>query len=156
MTSKFLGKLLHHAQVEKWIQNRFIVQDFCIPEINAPQFLTEVIKDPAVFPMWLLPIKGTSHPQIFAPHLLTKEKQENLFINVGIYGLPSYSAPIEQITRALEQKTKACGGRKVLYSRSYYSQEEFWSIYSFDEYTALREKTCAKGVFQEITEKVFF
>lgn len=154
MTSKFLGKLLHQARTEKLIKNRFIIQDFCIPEINASQFLSEVIQDPAVFPMWLLPIKGTNHPQIFAPHLLTNEKQENLFINIGIYGLPSYSAPIEQITRTLEQKTKMYGGRKVLYSHSYYTQDEFWSIYSHGEYMALREKTCAKGVFQEITEKV--
>ena len=152
MTSKFLFSLLHRA--EKWMQNRFIIQDFCIPEKNAHQFLEEVLKDPAVFPIWLLPIKGTHHPQIFAPHLLAKEKQENLFINIGLYGLPSYSAPVEQITRELERKTKAYGGRKVLYSRSYYTQEEFWKIYSHDEYTTLREKTRAKGVFQEITEKV--
>lgn len=154
MPSKCLGKLLHQARTEQWIQNRFIIQDFCIPEINGSQFLEDVLKYPAVFPMWLLPIKGTNHPQIFAPHLLGKEKQENLFINVGLYGLPSYSAPIEQITREIERKTKAYGGRKVLYSRCYCTQEEFWKIYPYDQYMALREKTCAKGVFQEITEKI--
>ena len=35
---------------------------------------------------------------------------------------------------------------KVLYSRSYYTVDEFWKIYSQEAYEALREKTKADGV----------
>ena len=73
---------------------------------------------------------------------------------MGLYGLPSYSASIGQITKNLEKKTKGYGGRKVLYSRSYYTQEEFWEIYSIEEYRTLRERTDADGIFYEITKKV--
>lgn len=149
---KNLCKILHKA--EKWIHKRFIIQDFCIPEKHVSHFLTDVLDDPSVFPIWLVQVKGTSHSQIFAPHLLSGEDQESHFMNFGIYGIPSYSSPIAEITKKLEQKTQAYGGRKALYSRSYYDQNEFWSIYSRDAYDLLRDKTFAKGIWHEITDKV--
>jgi len=172
MTSQRLWSLLHRA--EKWVQERVIIQDFCIPEDKASSFLGEVLDDPGTYPMWLCPIKGTRSPQIFSPHLISKrsmhksafngenplgeglseENPADGFINIGIYGLPSYYASIEQITRKLEQKTKAYGGRKVLYSRSHYTHEEFWQIYFREAYEALRAKTQAKGIWHEITDKV--
>jgi hypothetical protein len=152
LTSQKLWQLFHQA--EKWIQDRCIIQDFCIPERDARKVLEDVLKDPGTFPLWLCPIKGTKAPQIFAPHLLSDTADFTHFINIGIYGLPSYSAPIEEITRSLEQKTTACGGRKVLYSRSYYTEEEFWKIYSRPAYTALRQMTRSDGVWHDITEKV--
>jgi len=152
MTSRWLWKLLHQA--EKWVQDRMIIQDFCIPEKSAAHFLKEALNDPGTFPMWLCPIKGSTHPEIFSPHLISKENTSGRFINVGIYGLPCYFAPIEQFTRKLEQKTHALGGRKVLYSRSYYTPDEFWQIYSRPAYETLRTKTRAQGVWHEITDKV--
>lgn len=151
MNSQSLWKLLHKA--EKWLQDKVVIQDFCIPEEDAAVFLKDVLIDPGTFPIWFCPIKGTKTPQIFAPHLLSEKKTSSHFINIGIYGLPSYYAPIEQITRKMEAKTRDFGGRKVLYSRSYYSEEEFWQIYSHEAYCAIREKTKAK-VWHPITEKV--
>jgi delta24-sterol reductase len=152
MRGKKLCKFLHKA--EKWVQNRSIIQDFGIPEKNASSFLTDVLDDPGIFPIWLLPIKGTNSPQIFAPHLLSGTERESYFINFGLYGIPSYSCSIEEITKKLEQKTQLHEGRKALYSRSYYNQDEFWSIYSHEAYDALRNKTFAEGVWHEITDKV--
>ena len=151
MTSQSLWKLLHMA--EKWVQNHVIIQDFCVPEENASHFLEDVADDPGTFPLWLCPIKSSSKPQIFAPHF-SKSSSVKYFINIGIYGLPSYYTSIEDITRKLEQKTRISGGRKVFYSCSFYTQDEFWQIYSHEEYERLREKTFAKGAWHEITEKL--
>jgi len=147
MPSQRLWKLHHKA--EKWVQDRLLIQDCCIPVSKVGPFLHEILDDPGVFPIWLCPIKNSVAPQIFAPHDLPEP-----ILNVGLYGLPSYSAPMEQITQKLEQKTKAYGGRKVLYSRSYYTPEEFWQIYDHESYQTLREQTGAQGVWPEITEKV--
>jgi hypothetical protein len=147
MTSKNLWKLHHLA--EEWVQTHAIIQDFCIPEEAASQFLEEVMNDPGTFPLWLCPIKKSSKPQIFAPHFLKSD-----VINIGIYGLPSYFTSIEEVTKKLEQKTQTFNGRKVFYSRSYYTPEEFWRIYSQEAYEALRAKTSAKGVWHEITDKL--
>jgi Delta24-sterol reductase len=148
MDSQNLWKLLHKA--EKWVQDRLIIQDFCIPLPNAACFLADVLKDPGTFPIWLCPLKGTFTPQFFAPH-----QGSLFFINFGIYGAPAYSAQMCHIIKKLEQKTHLHGGRKVLYSRSYYNSETFWQIYPRAVYESLRKKTHAHGIWRELTEKVF-
>ena len=40
----------------------------------------------------------------------------------------------------LEWKLKELGGRKWLYARTYYIEEEFWSLYDREWYDALRVK----------------
>lgn len=144
--SQMLWSLLHKA--EKWVQERFIIQDFCLPSSLAHGFLDE---NPGVFPLWLCPIKGTTKPQIFAPHLTKKEEN---FINIGMYGLPCISKPVSELTRDLEEFVHLQHGRKVLYSHSYYTPSEFWQIYSQVSYNKLRKKTKADGIWQDITEKV--
>ena len=152
MSCKKLSWMLHQA--EKWIQDRFVIQDFCLPETVATEFLLQILDDPAIFPMWVCPIKGTSTPQIFAPNQLTDGRKEGYFINFGLYGLPNQSAPIAWITKHLEKKTNDLGGRKVLYSRTYYTIDEFWKIYPRQAYEALRQRTAANGTWHEITDKV--
>lgn len=152
MGSEKLWSLLHHA--EKWIQKRIIIQDFCIPDSNAVNFCKELMHDPAIFPIWLCPIKGVRSPQVFAPHLLSHDQNDNYFINFGVYGIPSTANPIREITRKLEKQVQFYNGRKVLYSHSYYTQEEFWNIYSYKNYQVLRKMTQAQGMWHDITEKV--
>lgn len=149
LTTKTLWKLFHLA--DKWAQTHSILQDFCIPQENAAQFLKSVLEDPGTFPLWLCPLKSTQKPQIFAPHLTNSTH----VINVGIYGLPAYyTYSTENVTKQLECKTRQWGGKKVFYSRSFYTKEEFWQIYSENAYRALRAKMGADGVFHEITEKL--
>jgi hypothetical protein len=145
--SQPLWGLLHKA--EKWVQDRLIIQDFCIPFSNAASFLKEVIKEPGTFPIWLCPIKGTHSPQFLAPHY-----GHAYFLNFGIYGSPSYSAPMSKIMKKLEELTQTLMGRKVLYSRSYYDTNTFWQIYPKSHYDHLRQKTHAQGVWRNLTEKV--
>jgi hypothetical protein len=149
---QLLCRLLHCA--ESWVQNRFIIQDFCLPESKAQTFLTTIESEPAIFPLWLLPIKGTAEPQLFAPHLLPRGQPQGYFINFGLYGLPATATPIVQLTRQLERQVFELGGRKVLYGRSYYTLNEFWQIYPYADYAALRKKTLADGFWHDIAAKV--
>lgn len=151
VSSRNLCRVLHHS--EKWVQKRLVIQDFCIPEGKTSEFLADILQEPGIFPIWLLPIKGTRSPQIFAPHLL-KENQKDYVFNFGIYGIPATEGSIEEITRHLERKVRVLGGRKLLYSHSYYTEEEFWQIYSRSDYDFLREKTRANGYWHDITDKV--
>lgn len=147
MTSQRLWALMHAAR--KWVQNRFLIQDFCIPQKECSEFLNEIIKDPATFPIWLCPIKSTQTPQIFAPH-----KLEDNLLNFGLYGLPSYPASMSRILSKLEEKTLLHRGRKVLYSLSCYSKNTFWTIYDKPSYEKLRKQTSAYPVWNDIIEKV--
>ena len=147
MSSKRLWSLLHCA--ETWIQDRLLIQDCLIPTPQAHRFLTEILRDPGIYPIWLCPLKGTDTPQHFAPHV-----GHPSFINFGLYGTPAYSAPMEHILKTLEARTHTYGGRKVLYSHSAYTEEDFWKIYSRQEYEQLRLQTYAQGVWRGLTEKV--
>jgi delta24-sterol reductase len=152
LKAQTLWALLHKA--ENWIQNRMIIQDFCIPASNAMKFCKDILNPPIVFPIWLCPIKGTHMPQIFAPHLLVNNHTDKHLINFGLYGIPWQASSIRYLTRKLEQDAHSYGGRKALYSHSYYTSEEFWQIYSRKDYEALRKRMWAQGIWHEITEKV--
>lgn len=147
MKSQRLWGLLHKA--ERWVQDRLVIQDFCIPFPQAAPFLSEILRDPGTFPIWLCPIQGTTTPQFLSPHY-----GHPLFLNFGIYGVPSYSAPMSQIMNKLENTTRIFNGRKVLYSRSFYDSKTFWQIYPKSDYDQLRQKTYACGIWRDLTEKV--
>lgn len=150
--SQHLWSLLH--QSHRWVQNLSVIQDFCIPESLAKHFCTQILIDPCVFPIWLCPIKSTERPQIFAPNLQTSKCSDRHFINFGLYGIPKVGHSIPAITKKLEGFARSLGGRKVLYSDSYYTEKEFWEIYARKPYEELRKKTHASRVWHEITQKV--
>lgn len=150
MHSQSLWKLLH--KVEKWVENRFIIQDFCIPNYSASHFLQKIMNDPSIFPIWLCPIKAAQTSQIFSPHQV--KNHESHVMNFGVYGLPSYAGSTLNINRYLEKTTAEDGGRKVLYSHCYYPEKEFWTIYNQKAYDGLREKTFSYGMWRTITDKI--
>lgn len=144
MPATRLWKLHHKA--DQWIQQRLIIQDFCLPKSRALELL-DLLE--GTYPLWLCPIKRAKNTQLFAPHDLGED-----VLNIGMYGIPQEAAPMEVIMKKLEQQIAKLGGRKVLYSRSFYTPEEFWKIYDQKSYSRLREETRSKGVFADITEKV--
>jgi len=135
MTSHRLYSWLH-TRSEAWVADHFIIQDFCIPAENVVSFVNQVVEEINIFPLWLCPTPITKKPQILSPHFLTAKS--SFIVNVGIYGISPRSVPPPDLVRQLEDWTKSYQGRKVLYSYSYYTQEEFWSIYPKPEYDQLR------------------
>lgn len=148
-SSKNLWKLEHAA--EKWTHDLMVIQDFCLPENRVSAFLEGVLSEITIFPLWLCPIKAVHQLEVFCPHV---QDVLSHVINVGIYGLAPRGKDAKTLTRWLEHSAPQFGGKKVLYSRSYYGPEEFWGIYSRPEYERLREKMHAPGIWREITDKV--
>lgn len=147
LSSKRLWKLQHGAS--DWVNNHLLIQDCCLPRSHAETFLHEAMKEVAVFPLWLCPIKKSTTSQLFAPHSLTDE-----VLNIGFYGLPNRAGTVDLPTKWLEKKTREYGGRKVLYSRSFYTQNDFWEIYDEGYYRELRQKTHSENAWPDITDKV--
>jgi delta24-sterol reductase len=150
LTSKNLWFLLHLAG--SWIKDSFVIQDFLIPKNKASFFLDKTVENIGVFPLWLCPIKGSNKQELFNPHYNNPLNSENFYINIGIYGQSKQNA--ELATRFLEKEAKYLEARKVLYATSYYSEEEFWSIYSKENYQLLRKQTFSDGVWQDIVAKI--
>lgn len=57
----------------------------------------------------------------------------------------------------IERKTEELAGFKSLYSDSYYTEEEFWQIYSKNTFLALKAKydpqKALKGLFEKCVHK---
>ena len=66
---------------------------------------------------------------------------EGAYISVGVWGpYPSSETEYVRVNRELESKSTELGGLKWLYSRVFYTEDEWWDIYDKEKYDALREK----------------
>ena len=130
-------------------ENLFFIHDFYSPFARAKEVLGCFIKQTNIFPIWLCPIKGSQKPQFLSPHFGKTD-----FLNIGLYGIPRSQLSIPQLSALLEKQILDFGGRKMLYSFTYYDQEIFSKIYDDARYSALCKKYHATGVFPTLYEKV--
>ena len=149
-TSQRLYAVLHTGN-EHWFEEQFVIQDYYIPEKNTSRFIHHVLKEYAISPLWLCPVKGTTTKQLLAPHY---NEQAQLFIDVGVYGKAKGGIRGPIANKDLERLTRQVKGRKMLYTHSCYDRDTFWSIYSEKEYRNLRNKYHAEGVFLDLADKV--
>lgn len=152
MSSEKLYQIMHRG-TEKWFADTFSIQDYYLPEEETASFTEYVIDKYRILPIWLCPMKGTTTQQFLSPHYLSNGGSE-LFFDIGVYGMAKDSIGGEAVVRDLDCLSVNKGGRKMLYSYSYYTEEEFWGIYSKKDYELLREKYHAKKAFPAITTKV--
>ncbi len=127
-----------------------LIQDVCLPQDTAVDFLNYLDKKLKIYPLWICPDKP-SQKENFAPTFLTTD----LVINIGVWGrVRGNYSQILKINRDFENKVTSLSGRKALYGHSYYSEEEFWRIYNKKDYQTLRSKYHAKNTLFDVYEKV--
>ena len=137
-------KRLHLAPPEA-IASRLVLQDLFVPAARAAAaiaFCQERLTEPPCA-IWLWPVRGSDTPALLAPngHIGSTE----LLINLGIYTRAPTAGGGVAFTRALERWGLENGCRKLLYSGSYYEQDELWATYDRARYDELREQTGASG-----------
>lgn len=140
---------LWHKMPNSFSGKLFFVQDFYVPIENAEHALEHFLNKTEIFPVWLCPVKGTLSSQFLSPHFNSK-----MFINMGLYGIPPSALDIPSLTQVLEEDIIQFGGRKMLYSLTYYTEELFSKIYDTERYRLLRKKFHAEGVFLPLYNKV--
>ncbi len=148
LSSRRLYSIWHRVPREV-SENLFFVHDFYTPVSKAHAVFDHFTRETNIFPIWLCPIKGTKTPQILAPHY-----GEEKFLNIGIYGIPQSALPTSQLSAKLEKEIALYGGRKMLYSYTYYDRKTFASIYNEAAYLALRDTFFATKAFPHIHNKV--
>jgi len=149
-----LFRLLHAAPPAA-VARKLVVQDFFVPATRAPELIELARANAALStPLWLCPIAPPAHrPQLLAPHDCAGRSPPHPRIDVAVYGrLPDGSAGA--FTAALEECTRLCGGRKMLYARSArVDASDFWADYDRTAYEALRARYGAAGVFPDVCTK---
>lgn len=151
-------KRLHQAPVST-LADTLVVQDVYIPDSKAEEFLIWLRSKFGLEKIWLCPIRGTSHPQLMSPHYTGSDSTiVGDFINFGVWLHKPFWQPgtsyARQSTKDIECKVAELGGRKMLYSLSHYSRQQWEDIYDILGYQELKQKWDPDNAWGDIYEKV--
>ena len=136
-----LGKLFGARKVES------VIQDVEIPIENCTKFISFFHKEIGIKPVWICPVKTHKNYDLY-PMSLSK-----LYVNFGFWDVVKTKHADGHYNKMIEKKVKELGGKKSLYSTSFYSEKEFWELYNKKRYDQLKRKYDPKCVFKNLYEK---
>ncbi|KAF2812835.1 uncharacterized protein BDZ99DRAFT_517145 [Mytilinidion resinicola] len=149
-TRWFLNDFMHTRMMYRALHGsdmsfRTMIQDLSLPYDTAETFIDYTSQELGIWPLWLCPLRAVDSPT-FHPNT-TDSKQGGSpqpMLNIGLWGLAAtdMDAFIRQ-NRHLEERLTELGGRKVLYSHTYYTEQEFWKLYDQKWYQELRQRYSA-------------
>lgn len=135
-------RTLYHGLHASRLGAGYVIQDLSLPEGKAVDFLDWLEQEYEFYPLWLCPVKPndrvTLNPHVPCSARLGYSTGEPL-LNIGVWT----KCPAEDrihVNRKLEAKVKALRGMKWLYADTFYTEEEFWSIYNRQWYEDLRRR----------------
>lgn len=148
-------RVMYHALHRSGLMQKFIIQDMAVSWDNINPFFTWLDEALGIYPLWLAPLKlgngGVHFNSKFIEPTSSAKQNDGLMLNVGVWGFP----PMEPLSanRAIEQKLTELKGMKWLYSQTFYTEDEFWSIYDRKWYEQLRTRYKAQTL-PDIYDKV--
>jgi delta24-sterol reductase len=142
-------RIAYHALHASGYTDHYIIQDIAFPAGNAAAFADYVDQKFGIYPLWLCPLRSDGrssmgHPKPYKGAVAGEAIESTYsgeYINIGVWG-PCYRPEAEYIraNRDIEAKMRELGGLKWLYSRVFYTEDEWWQVYDKPNYDALREK----------------
>jgi FAD/FMN-containing dehydrogenase len=115
-----------------------VIQDVEIPVARVAEFVRFLDERTGIEPVWLCPLRQRD-PAVRWP--LYDLDPATTYVNVGFWS----TAPLPPgesdgfHNRAIEQAVADLGGRKSLYSTSFYPEKEFWETYGGEAYELLKK-----------------
>jgi FAD/FMN-containing dehydrogenase len=143
------------AALNRWrgIRSESVIQDVDIPIAQAAEFLDFLHAEVGILPIWICPIRA---PDPGNDATLYPLPRGTLSVNFGFWDTVASrdERPRGFVNRKIERKVAEVGGIKSLYSDSYFTEDEFWSIYDREAYRALKARYDPKGVLGDLYRKV--
>jgi len=129
-----------------------VIQDVEIPITRAAEFLRFYFETVRFMPVWICPTRPFDPEARFT---LYPMEPGTLFVNFGFWDVVTTreAHPPGHFNRLVEREVMRLGGHKSLYSDSYFTPEEFWSLYNREGYQALRAKYDPGGRFRDLYAK---
>jgi FAD/FMN-containing dehydrogenase len=129
-----------------------VIQDVDIPLDRAAEFLAFLHREIGILPVWLCPI-GRPDPRRHFP--LYPLRPETIYVNFGFWDAVNSDEPRPPgfLNRRIEREVAALSGIKSLYSDSFYTEDEFWSIYDGTAYRALKARYDPAGSLPDLYAK---
>jgi len=116
-----------------------VVQDIEVPVARAAAFLDFFQREIPISPVWVCPVRqrdGRRHWPLY------EFEPETLYVNFGFWS----TVPLEPgepdgtHNRMIEASVDELGGRKSLYSDSFYDEATFWRLYNGEAYGVLKKR----------------
>ncbi|WP_158886919.1 FAD-binding protein [Amycolatopsis anabasis] len=116
-----------------------VVQDIEVPVGKAAEFLEFFQREIGISPVWVCPIQQRSTEREWPLYTL---KPDTLYVNFGFWSSVALGPgePAGTYNRMIEAKVDELGGRKSLYSESFYDEDDFWRLYNGPAYRALKDR----------------
>jgi FAD/FMN-containing dehydrogenase len=129
-----------------------VVQDIEVPVGHLAEFLTGFFREIPISPFWLCPVRLRDPA---ARWELYPFDPDQLYVNVGFWS----ACPIRPGTDAhhhnrwVEDEVDRLGGRKSLYSTSFYDRDRFWTLYNGPVYRELKARYDPSDRLLDLYEK---
>ncbi|HKQ31337.1 MAG TPA: FAD-binding oxidoreductase [Burkholderiales bacterium] len=121
------------------VHTESVIQDVELPIERAAEFLAFYHDTVKFMPVWVCPTRAYRRDVAFDLYRMDPAK---LYLNFGFWDVIRGRKPWPEgyHNRQVEKKVRELGGMKSLYSDSYFTAEEFWSIYNKGAYDTLKKK----------------
>ncbi|PIG87682.1 FAD binding domain protein [Aspergillus arachidicola] len=137
-------RVMYHAVHKSGLFKEYTIQDVAVPYTGAKDLINFLDDSFGKYPLWLCPVRTTT---THVSGLMAQQRDQpdpdrhDMMLSVGVWGPgPKGKKNFVDFNRKLEKVINTVGGQKWLYARTYYTEEEFWSIYDRDTMDGLRQK----------------
>ncbi len=116
-----------------------VVQDVEVPIDRLVEFMDVFAREVPIEPVWFCPLQQRSADDVWELYRLDPQ---TLYVNIGFWSSVAL-APGEDPTthnRLIEDLVDDLGGRKSLYSTSFYEVDRFWELYNGEVYDLLKKR----------------
>ena len=142
------SRTCYHALHKSGLANEYVVQDFGIPSSTVVEFVDYVTETMPELQVFLAPCRAPRDIGLdtrFNPRV--SEISDQRIFAVGVYGRgPRDPKAFYDLNRKLEIRSAELMGAKLLYARTYYTEDEFWLIYDKVKYDETRARYRAEGL----------
>ncbi|KAI3395451.1 hypothetical protein diail_1314 [Diaporthe ilicicola] len=153
-------RVINQAQAKTDFSNYYMIQDCGIPFQKCKEFKAWLDDNVGLYPLWLCPLRARrdSPGSCHGIHAAMGKRDYSDLLNFGVWGLISWDRRDALAkNKALEAKVRELDGWKTLYAHTYYTEEDFWSVYERESYDAVRAKYGANylpSVYEKVSVKV--
>jgi FAD/FMN-containing dehydrogenase len=132
-------------------EQEHVVQDIEVPVDRAPDFFRFLIEEIPILPFWVCPLR-LRDPAGWDLYALDPDA---LYVNFGFWStVPLGPGQADGAhNRRIEEVVERLGGRKSLYSTSFYDPNTFWSLYNGPVYTQLKRAYDPDGRLLDLYDK---
>lgn len=127
-----------------------VVQDVDIPIEHAAEFMMFQTEHIGINPIWACPVnafnKNVTYP-------LYPMSPSTTYVNLGFWDIVRTTHEPGYYNRLVERKVTELQGRKILYSDSFYTPEEFHALYGGETYGTLKNRYDPGHAFKTVYEE---